>query len=57
MSSKEKSKVARLFDVFYQLKLLFRLSVPDMLPSDPQEVSPHGGDDVFRRLEACDGYD
>ena len=57
MSGKEKSIVAPLFDVFYQLRLLFRLSVSDMLPGDPQEMSPHGGDDVFRRLEACYGYD
>jgi len=54
MSGKENSKAN---GRFYGLRFLFRLSVSDMLPSDPQEMSPHGGDDVFRRLEACDGHD
>ena len=57
MSSKgEKKSTARTKERGFH-RFVFRLSMSDVLPSDPQEMSPHGGDDVFRRLEARDGHD
>ena len=54
-NGEKKSTASRKEEGFYRFG--FRLSMSDVLPSDPQEMSAPCGDDVFRRLEARDGHD